>query len=451
MGACVSARAQEEFPSFHSSYTFGAQLGKGSFGSVFLAEKKITGEAHAVKVQKGREAGDDNIKYEATLWQQLHHTNCVRFIGLFQEADVFFAVMEQCHCSLWHRLVDAPKWSVTELIWDIKQMLKGIQYMHLSQIVHRDIKPKNILYGGPDSKTLKIADFGLAHHFGEGASKTLVNICGTAAYMAPEMLAGKGYTYSVDMWSFGVVCYMILLGRVPFGRYDMTSAEMKQAILEVEEEPRRLTHLSEQLQTKLELINRASSDEPDAEERAMILGAVPGQHAEGFRRARMSARALITKRLAAVDFVRELLHRDVEQRSNVYQALNSDFLSNHHDDNPLFVYSLTAFVKSLMIVTRKPYRSEEDSIEEQRKAEAKAIPVEIGLRRGLPEPGFEEACQNLRRRQLQAPGRMLPQAQLPPPGQPAEVPTSPGSRVVSPHLEFMDDLHYRPLIQKYSK
>ncbi|CAE8643921.1 unnamed protein product [Polarella glacialis] len=123
MGSCVSAKAkeaQEEFISFYSNYTFGAQLGKGSFGSVLLSEDRITCKAYSVKVQKGRQAGEDNIKYEATLWQRLNHNNCVGLIGIFQEADVYFAVMELCHCSLWDRLAAAPKWSVTELIGDIK-------------------------------------------------------------------------------------------------------------------------------------------------------------------------------------------------------------------------------------------------------------------------------------------------------------------------------------------
>ncbi|CAE8613575.1 unnamed protein product [Polarella glacialis] len=101
MGACVSANAKEEFPSFHSGYKFGAQLGKGSFGSVFLAEDRATCEAYSVKVQKGRVAGADSIIYEASLWQHLDHRYCVGFVGLFQEADVYFAVMELCHCSLW--------------------------------------------------------------------------------------------------------------------------------------------------------------------------------------------------------------------------------------------------------------------------------------------------------------------------------------------------------------
>ncbi|CAE8593211.1 unnamed protein product [Polarella glacialis] len=257
MGACVSANAKnapEEFPSFHSSYKFGAQLGQGTFGSVFHAKDRSTLEKCSVKVQKGRESGDDNIKYEAELWQQLHHPNCVGLIGIFQEADVFFAVMELCHCSLCDRLVDNPRWSVTEFKRDVKQMLLGIRHLHSCQIVHRDIKPQNVLYGGPDKKTLKIADFGTAHQL-TSSCKMLLKTLGSVAYMAPEMLAGEGYTYSVDMWSFGVLCCTILLGQFPCGNFAMSNSDMKQAILEVEAEPRRLTRLSVQLKQEGEFMD----------------------------------------------------------------------------------------------------------------------------------------------------------------------------------------------------
>jgi len=415
MGACVSANAKEDFPSFHANYRVGAELGKGSFGSVFWAEDKMTCEVCSVKVQKGRETGEDNIKYEATLWKQLDHKNCVGLLGVFQEADVFFTVMELCHCSLWDRLVDAPKWSVSELIKDIKQMLTGISYMHNSRIVHRDIKPDNILYGGPDSKTLKIADFGLAHQF-TGASRMLVKTRGSAAYMAPEMLAGEGYTYSVDIWSFGVLCYMILLGQLPCGNSNMTSAEMKQAILEVEGEPRRLTRLSAQLKGEWEIVSTVK-DGDDAHQ-AIIFGVVPGQPTE-LHHARMLAKALVAQRIAALDFVRDLLQRDVQKRYNVNQALRSKMLCNIAD--PLMTDNLASSLKTLMIVNRKPVqrRKKDDAAEEQRKAEAKAreqlklSPVEGGHLSPLPEI-----------LKAQAPERLFPLALKPPPGQPAEVPSS---------------------------
>ncbi|CAE8685035.1 unnamed protein product, partial [Polarella glacialis] len=124
------------------------------------------------------------------------------------------------------------------------------------------------------------------------------------------------------------------------------------AILEVEAEPRRLTRLSVQLKTKWEIINR-TKDEPDADDQAMIFGVVPGQHEEEYRRAKVSAKALIIESLAAVDFVRELLHRDVEGRSNVYKALKSKFLCDHLVADPLMADGLKASVKSLMIVNRR--------------------------------------------------------------------------------------------------
>ncbi|CAE8628388.1 unnamed protein product [Polarella glacialis] len=243
----------------------------------------------------------------------------------------------------------------------------------------------------------------------------LVKTRGTDAYMAPEMLAGEGYTFSVDMWSFGVLCYIILLGQLPCGNFDVTSAEMKQAILEVEGEPGRLTRLSaklKKLKKEWEITNKAE-EQSGGFDREIILGVVPGQHEEESRRSKVPAKALITitKRLAVADFLRQLLQRDVRQRSNVHQALRSTLLCNHQIADPLLAGSLAEAVKPLMIVNRKPHKRKEDDAEEQRKAETKASPVEMGLRRGLPEP-----------HQPRAFGRMLTQAQQPPQCQPAEVP-----------------------------
>jgi len=124
------------------------------------------------------------------------------------------------------------------------QMLQGIQHLHSLSVLHLDIKADNVLYGGPQGKTIKIADFGMASYSKDVNEQRLR---GTRVYMAPEMLAKEGYSSPADIWSFGVLCYAILVGKFPIGSSDDTPAELTSAIVQVEKQPNRLVQLAAKL------------------------------------------------------------------------------------------------------------------------------------------------------------------------------------------------------------
>jgi calcium/calmodulin-dependent protein kinase I len=98
----------------------------------------------------------------------------------------------------------------------VKLLLEAIKYCHDADIVHRDLKPENLLLTGKDDDaSIKLADFGFAKRI-EFDSEGLVTACGTPGYVAPEILEGKPYGKTVDIWSIGVITYILLCGYPPF-------------------------------------------------------------------------------------------------------------------------------------------------------------------------------------------------------------------------------------------
>ena len=100
----------------------------------------------------------------------------------------------------------------------LKQVLEGLRYLHNIGIAHRDLKPENILYShtGPDARLL-ISDFGLAGYRRDGTGRfEMRTACGTAEYVAPEVLLRTSYTVAVDLWAVGVITYILISGQMPF-------------------------------------------------------------------------------------------------------------------------------------------------------------------------------------------------------------------------------------------
>ena len=98
----------------------------------------------------------------------------------------------------------------------VKQVVEGVSYLHENGVAHRDLKPENLLVGGENEEEIKISDFGLSKAFGAGAAARLETSCGTPDYVAPEVLRGEVYDQSVDLWSVGVITYILLCGFPPF-------------------------------------------------------------------------------------------------------------------------------------------------------------------------------------------------------------------------------------------
>jgi serine/threonine protein kinase len=204
---------------FHSGqkighYTLIAKLGHGGFGEVWLAEKRseFVTKKVAVKLPHQGQINFDAIRQEATLWEQASgHPNVLPII----DADVLdgqvVIVSEYADGgSLADRLARDGMLSLKQSVEMVIGILSGLEFLHERKIIHRDIKPQNILLQG---KTPRLADFGISR----AMQATMVSsaIIGTDAYMSPEAFDGKRNAQT-DIWSVGVVLYQLIKGSLPF-------------------------------------------------------------------------------------------------------------------------------------------------------------------------------------------------------------------------------------------
>jgi len=114
---------------------------------------------------------------------------------------------------LFDQIIGKGSFTEKEAAGVIKQVLEAVAYMHSNGIAHRDLKPENLLCGGSAGGVIKVTDFGLSKDFGRASMKTS---CGTPDYVAPEVLKGAKYDNSVDLWSIGVITYILVCGFPPF-------------------------------------------------------------------------------------------------------------------------------------------------------------------------------------------------------------------------------------------
>eukprot|EP01102_Stenamoeba_stenopodia_P006776 TRINITY_DN188_c0_g1_i1.p1 TRINITY_DN188_c0_g1~~TRINITY_DN188_c0_g1_i1.p1 ORF type:complete len:647 (+),score=97.16 TRINITY_DN188_c0_g1_i1:124-2064(+) len=195
-------------------WILGEKIGQGSYGRVKLATHKDSGLKAAVKILQLDMMDDpeiDRSKREIEIMKQLNHPNICKILDVVETADRLYIIMELGAGELQgyqksHIITEevARKFFV--------QIMDAIEYCHSRNIIHRDIKHKNILLD--EYENVKLIDFGLSNFTSGGLRSTF---CGTPAYAAPEMILGKKYIGpEVDVWSMGVVLYSMLCSKFPF-------------------------------------------------------------------------------------------------------------------------------------------------------------------------------------------------------------------------------------------
>lgn len=198
-------------------------IGSGAFGTVKLGTNKKTKQVVALKyIQKrGRKPADMLVlQNEIDINLNLDHPNIARMYETFEDNQNIYIAMEVCAGGeLFDVIIDQGSLSEAEASCLMEQIFRAIFYMHTHGIAHRDLKPENFLLTKKkvpvDQNTLKVIDFGIAKRFTVGAGAMLKTKAGTAYYIAPEVLAGK-YNEKCDVWSCGVILYILLSGSPPF-------------------------------------------------------------------------------------------------------------------------------------------------------------------------------------------------------------------------------------------
>jgi len=207
----------------HTHFEFHKVLGKGSFGKVLLAELKGKNQYYAIKALK-KEVVIEDDDVECTLVERrvlamgCQHPYLTHLFCTFQTKEHLFFVMEYLNGGdLMFHIQKSGRFSEQRAKFYSAEISLGLQFLHKHNVVYRDLKLDNVLLD-KDGHT-KIADFGMCRENTSDQNKAST-FCGTPDYIAPEILAGKKYSFGVDWWSNGVLLYEMLLGQSPFHGQD---------------------------------------------------------------------------------------------------------------------------------------------------------------------------------------------------------------------------------------
>ena len=208
-------------------YTEIKLLGSGSFATVKLVKNNYTGMIRAMKIIKKKknyynssdEDNDLDILNEINILKQIDHPNVVKIFEFYNSEDAFYLITEYCEGGELFKLISQKK-ILTEIqcAYIMYQVLSAIKYCHKMKIMHRDLKPENILIYKHNKEKgffdVKICDFGTSQVFKKGEWQS--QPCGSVYYVAPEVIQKK-YNSKCDLWSCGVIMFMLLSNKAPFG------------------------------------------------------------------------------------------------------------------------------------------------------------------------------------------------------------------------------------------
>lgn len=215
---------QSPQPSFSGSesgrigrYQIIKTLGEGSFGKVKLAYHLATHEKVALKIINRKTLAKSDmqgrVEREISYLRLLRHPHIIKLYDVIKSKDEIIMVIEFAGKELFDYIVQRGKMPEDEARRFFQQIISAVEYCHRHKIVHRDLKPENLLLD--ENLNVKIADFGLSNIMTDG--NFLKTSCGSPNYAAPEVISGKLYAGpEVDVWSCGVILYVMLCGRLPF-------------------------------------------------------------------------------------------------------------------------------------------------------------------------------------------------------------------------------------------
>eukprot|EP01013_Petalomonas_cantuscygni_P003733 TRINITY_DN1394_c0_g1_i1.p1 TRINITY_DN1394_c0_g1~~TRINITY_DN1394_c0_g1_i1.p1 ORF type:complete len:378 (-),score=50.23 TRINITY_DN1394_c0_g1_i1:1381-2514(-) len=244
----VPAARLASFSDFYDIPEGKSRLGTGSYSSVHKCIKRGTNppETYAVKImRKAPSVNYDALRREVEILSSVQHPNVVRLFDCIEDDNCVFLILEyMAGGELFDRIVKQHPRGYTEArcVLLFRNLLKAVAHLHANNIIHRDLKPENLLLASPDTDCVevKVSDFGFAT-----VRFLAVSACGSPYYLAPEIIRNAAaiqrgaagppaapYSNAVDMWSLGVILYVLLCGFAPFR--EATMPKLFQRVLDCE-------------------------------------------------------------------------------------------------------------------------------------------------------------------------------------------------------------------------
>jgi tRNA A-37 threonylcarbamoyl transferase component Bud32 len=217
-----------EYRNINDYYQFDKAIGNGGFGEIILAYNNYNKKKVAIKLidkKKLKLSELESTLVESEILKFTKHKNIVDLIDIFDSSDVLYIVLEYFENGNLMKFINTNKETLTYKMIKrfIKEIAKGIKYLHNNGILHRDLKPENIMIN--DKLEIKIVDFGLSKFVGR--ENKIIEKSGTITYMAPEVYLGKGYNKEADIWSLGMIMFY-LVSKIPaFLNADEANAFLK--------------------------------------------------------------------------------------------------------------------------------------------------------------------------------------------------------------------------------
>ncbi|XP_020490807.1 death-associated protein kinase 3 [Labrus bergylta] len=205
-------------------YEMGEELGSGQFAIVRKCKEKSSGDEYAAKFIKKRRLSSsrrgvsrEEIEREVNILREIQHSNIITLHDIFEnKTDVILILELVSGGELFDFLAEKESLTEEEATQFLKQILDGVQYLHSKRIAHFDLKPENIMLLDKNvpNPRIKLIDFGIAHQIKAG--NEFKNIFGTPEFVAPEIVNYEPLGLEADMWSIGVITYILLSGASPF-------------------------------------------------------------------------------------------------------------------------------------------------------------------------------------------------------------------------------------------
>jgi len=202
---------------YNSKYSKIEECGRGKFGTVYHIKNKTTDKCFAAKhVRAKKKEQKEKLKNEIALLKKLANPHIVKFIEAFESNADIVIITEFLNGGELFDRVATEDFDLTEqdCCLFMRQICRGVEYLHKNNVVHLDLKPENIVCVHRNANNIKIIDFGTARQLQAGEKVKVM--CGTPEFVAPEVVCYDFISTKTDMWSIGVICYILLSGFSPF-------------------------------------------------------------------------------------------------------------------------------------------------------------------------------------------------------------------------------------------